>query len=185
MNDDPVYDYGEDSTPAIGQNLMAMLIGAADQQEKLEAEIADLEAQVETKKAMLKDVSERTIPGMLDGLRGKVLLDDGRSLEVTDKIRASIAGEKAPPAIKWVEEHGSGNIVKNEVTVLFNKDEEDLARELMETLKLIGLQQKATIKKSIHHMTLEAWVREQLANGEDLPKDIFGIFRQRMTKISR
>jgi hypothetical protein len=38
-------------------------------------------------------------------------------------------------------------------------------------------------KSDVHWQTLVAWVREQLGEGVDLPRDTFGIFRQRVAKI--
>jgi hypothetical protein len=36
---------------------------------------------------------------------------------------------------------------------------------------------------SVHHATLNAWVKEQLGDGVELPKETFGIFRQRSSKV--
>ncbi|HMW46618.1 MAG TPA: hypothetical protein PKD47_12090, partial [Solirubrobacterales bacterium] len=36
---------------------------------------------------------------------------------------------------------------------------------------------------TVHHATLNSWVKERLADGEQLPTDTFGIFRQRTAKV--
>jgi hypothetical protein len=35
----------------------------------------------------------------------------------------------------------------------------------------------------VHHATLKAWVKEMLAKGNELPLELFGVFRRRIAKM--
>jgi hypothetical protein len=58
-------------------------------------------------------------------------------------------------------------LLKIEVVAMFAKGEAQMARDLADELVIAGY--TVTVKKSVHHSTLKAWVREQCENGRDLP----------------
>ncbi len=178
-------EYEDTSKPVIGDNLMKALISLADRQEGLEADIEDLEAQLEKKKTSLALIADKELPNMLDGVIGNLVLEDGRVIEIFEKVRASIAGKKSAPATKWLDENGFGSIVKREFVINFNKDDEKWAdkfeRDLAQRKKPLNVKRK----RSVHPQTLEAFVREQLGQGVKIPTDLFGIYRQRKSKITR
>lgn len=180
------FDYGADShSPVIGDNLKKALAGCADQQEKLEAEIVQLEAELEKKVQALRLLAETTIPQLLDGMNGQLKLDDGRVIEISEKVRASIAGDKAGPAVQWLDSHGHGNIVKRQFVIEFNRDDEAWAKKFEADLKKRRKPLNVKRKHSVHPQTLEAFVREQQSAGVDLPIATFGIYRQRISKVTR
>lgn len=186
MPTDDEFDYGADAlTTKVGDNMMKSLINCADLQEKHETEIARLEELLTKEKDKLKQLSEITIPQLLDGVNGTFKLDDGRVLDVNEKIRASIAGEKAGPAVAWLDSHGHGNIVKREFVIQFNRDDEVWAKKFEADLKKRKKPLNVKRKHTVHPQTLEAFVREQTGLGEDLPKDTFGIYRQKITTVTR
>ena len=180
------FDYSADTAkPLIGDNLKKSLINSADQLEQLEAEIAELQSKIDTKTAALKVLTDTTIPGLMDGMTGALALDDGRVLEVTEKIRASIAGEKAGPAVKWLDEHDHSSIVKRQFVIEFNRDDEAWAKKFEADLRKRKKPLNVVRKHTVHPQTLEAFVREQFALGVELPKETFGIYRQRIAKVTR
>lgn len=183
MTDDPYAAYRDDVP--VGPNLMAQLMAVADEQESLESQIEELEANLEKAKADLREVAEKRLPALLDGLRGSLLLDDGRTIEITEKMRASIAGAKADPACEWLDEHGHGGLVKREFVISFGKDDEAWARKFQRDLARRKKPLAVKVKRTVHHKTLESWVNEQFKEGVDIPKDVFGVYRQRMAKVKR
>jgi hypothetical protein len=38
-------------------------------------------------------------------------------------------------------------------------------------------------EQNVHWQTLDAFVRQQLENGDELPLELFGVFRQRFAKV--
>ena len=61
--------------------------------------------------------------------------------------------------------------------------EDSIANEFIDKVKSLGYQ--PIQKLSVHAMTLKAFVREQIAEGNDLPMDTFGVFVGAETKISK
>lgn len=180
-----MYTYDEEQKPLIGDNLMSQLIGLADKQESLESDIENLEAQLEAKKTQLRDLSGKEIPMLLSGLTGALLLPDGRTIEISEKIRASIAGAKAGPACEWLDENDHGELVKREFTITFNKDDEAWAKKFQRDLAARKKPLNVKVKRNVHPRTLESWVAEQLKAGVNVPKDIFGIYHQKTSKVKR
>ena len=167
-------------------NLTTVLRQLADEYLAAEAEVLRIEAELETAKASMKDVAEVRIPAATDGMDGKFNLGDGRELQVKEEIRSSIAGDKKDPAIAWLDDHDYGHIVKRQVVVEFAKGETERTTAFLEAVKALEMELGTLVVKtnfSVHHATLNSWVKEQLGEGVDLPVDIFGIFRQRTAKV--
>ncbi len=177
-------DYAAFRDDKASDNLTAVLRTLADELEAADAEVAAAEAALEAAKTKRKDIAEVRLPQATDGMEGKFNLGDGRELQVKEEIRSSIAGEKREPAIKWLDDNGYGHIVKREVSFEFPKGDEERCKKFIEmigTLQLGPLVMKSNY--TVHHATLNSWVKEQLGEGVDLPTDTFGIFRQRTAKI--
>lgn len=179
----PDYSGTRDDEP--GDNLKKSLMVAADRQEAIESEIEDLQNKLDEAKGRLKDVSEREIPQLLEGMEGRVILPDGRIIIINEKIRASLPKEKAPDAINWLDEHGHSAIVKRRFTIEFGKNDDKWAdkfeRDLRQRKKPLNVKRD----KTVHAQTLTAFVKESLSKGEDIPLDLFGVYRQRVAKIDR
>lgn len=176
--DDPYSDFR-----APQSNLDTILIQLADEYVEAEKEVEEAEVFLETKKTYLRDIVEKKIPEAVEGMNGDLKLSDGRTLSLKEEIRSSIAGEKRIPAIKWLNDNDYGHIVKREVIIEFGKDSEDLVEDFLEYLSNFGKPLVIKQNDSVHHMTLNSWVKEQLREGVNLPKDTFGIFRQRTAKV--
>ena len=164
-------------------NLTAVLRTLADEYLAAEAEVARIEAELEVAKTNLKDIAENRIPQATDGMEGKFNLGDGRELQIKEEIRSSIAGEKRDPAIKWLDEHGYGHIVKRELVFEFPKGDEARSKAFIEAVQKLGMPLVMKSNFSVHHATLNSWVKERLGEGDALPNETFGIFRQRTAKV--
>lgn len=181
MSDDP-YAAVKDDAPK--GNLDAVLCQLATELVEAQAEVERVEAVLVLAKEVVKNLTEVSIPTVAEGLEGKFKLSDGRQLEIREDIRTSIAGAKRVPAIEWLDRHDYGHIVKRVLAFEFKRDDQETFkrfRAAVEALKM-GLVMKENY--SVHHATLNAWVREQLSEGVDLPTDTFGIFRQRTAKVT-
>ena len=169
-------------------NLLTVLRLLAEQFQDIEQQIEDATKDLETKQSLLKDLVEKTIPNAADGIHGKLDLKDGRYLELGEKIRASIAGEKKMPALEWLDANGYGNLIKRTVVVQFNKDQTELFKKFMKKIEELEAEEfvRLPVERSfdVHWATFESWVREKLKAGVDLPREKFGIYEQKITKIS-
>lgn len=181
------YDYSDeqDERRGIGDNLMKQLEALADRQESLESEVEQLEELLEKKKNELKIIADQEFPSLLSGLTGSLRLSDGRTVELNEKIRASIAGSKAGPACEWLDEHGHGELVKREFVIKFNRDDEAWAKKFQRDLDKRKKPLAYNVKRTVHPQTLQAWVKEQLQAGVDLPRETFGVYVQKTAKVKR
>ena len=184
MTSDPYADFREDDVPS---NMLTVLRQLADELVQAQQHVEDIERELEVAKDELSEITDKRIPNATDGMDGELDLKDGRTLVVKEEIRSSIAGEKKGPAIKWLDEHDYGHIVKRQLVFEFGKDsDKDVSRfkdAIEEFMKATGMRLVVKENYSVHHATLNSWVKEQLNDGVDLPKDVIGIFRQRTAKV--
>ena len=110
-------------------------------------------------------------------------LADGSAVDVKPFYRASIAVKNRDAAYKWLRDNGLGDIIKNDVTVSFGKNEDNKAVEYANLAQSQGFQ--PTQKLKVEPMTLKALVRERIEKGEDMPMDIFNVFVGNQTKLTR
>lgn len=180
------HDYSafvEDTIPQAGDNLLAALTGLADQQEQAEAEISRLEELLNEAKTNLQRISEQEIPKLVDGMEGKLTLPDGRTIDVSEKLRCYTLTENRARAMKWLEDNGHGAIVKRRFIVEFGRDQEEWAKEFERQLAHSEKPLNLKRERNVQWQTLDAWGRERLEEGEDIPSDLFQIHRIRQTKI--
>jgi len=181
MSNDPYESFKDDTIPS---NLMTVLSQLADEQTALEKLKIKIEAELEEVNQALRQLSDIKIPAAAEGLQGKLKLDDGRTIEIGEKIRASISGEKKFPAIAWLDKNDFGHIVKRQVILEFARDDHENFNKVKKALEATGVPANMKIESNVHWMTLEAWVREKLKEGVNLPRDIFGIYIQKISKIT-
>ena len=114
-------------------------------------------------------MSEVEIPKMMQEMNiTKLKLKDGESVEVKPFYYASISqgrGEndsdffdRRSKAFKWLRENGLGDIIKNDITVTFGRDEDNKALQYAELAKVITAGEydsSWTHKKLLDYITYE------------------------------
>lgn len=154
----------------------------ADAQVAAEITLKNAEAEVQRAKEALRSISEDQIPEMMDKLDlEEYTPKGGRPIKILEKIRASIPKAKQPEAFGWLRAHNHSKMIKHKITCDFAKGEDDSAREMADILEDHGLEFSDSL--SVHPSTLSAFVSEKLGNGEEIPLDLFGVFRQRIAKV--
>ena len=113
----------------------------------------------------------------------KMKVSDGSAVEVKPGYGASIPTAKKEEAFNWLREHGLGDLIKNEVTVSFGRNEDNKAADYAALAKGQGFQ--PTQKMKVEPMTLKALVRERIEAGKEMPTEIFGVFSENKTTIKR
>ena len=159
----------------------------ADQVKRLR----DLEDQVKTDEQALKNkqreverISGEIIPTLLSEMGlSSLKLADGSAVDVKPYYAASISIKNREAAYNWLRENGLGDIIKNEVSVSFGKNEDNKAAHYANLAKSQGFQ--PTQKMKVEPMTLKALVRERIENGKDMPMDIFNVFVGNRIKLTR
>ena len=159
----------------------------ADQVERLELcddRIADIENDLKMMKKKRDHISGEVIPTMMSEMGlAELKLHDGSHLKVSTSYRATITEANKEAAFNWLRNNGLGDIIKNEISVSFGRNEDNKAADYAELAKGQGFQ--PTQKMKVEPMTLKALVRERIEAGKDMPTEIFGVFSENKTTIKR
>ena len=159
----------------------------ADQVEKLDSLNKRLALQEDNIKNTKKDIdrlSGEVIPTMMTEMGlSELKLQDGSHLKVSTSYKAHITEANKEMAFNWLRNNGLGDIIKNEISVSFGRNEDNKAASYAELAKGQGFQ--PTQKMKVEPMTLKALVRERIEAGKDMPTEIFGVFSENKTTIKR
>jgi len=163
------------------------LTSLADQVKKLRS----LEDQLKIDEELLKDkkrdiekISGEVIPTLLSEMGlSSLKLADGSAVDVKPYYAANISVANREAAYGWLRSNGLGDIIKNDITVSFGRNEDNKAAEYANLAKGQGYQ--PTQKLKVEPMTLKALVRERIEKGIEMPMDIFNVFVGNRTKLTR
>ena len=159
----------------------------ADQVERLEQlqrSIENQEESLKSSKKKLEHISGEVIPTMMSEMGlSHLKLMDGSSVDVKPNYSASISVANKEKAFNWLRNNGLGDIIKNEISVSFGRNEENKAADYANLAQERGYQ--PTQKLKVEPMTLKALVRERIEAGKEMPTEIFNIFVGNKTTIKR
>ena len=150
----------------------------------LEDEITQDEELLKKKKKNLNQISGEIIPTLLSEMGlSSLKLADGSSVDVKQNYSASISIANREKAYSWLRSNGLGDIIKNEITVSFGRNEDNKAIAYAILAKGQGYEPAQKLK--VEPMTLKALVRERLESGQEMPFELFNVFAGNKTKINR
>ena len=159
----------------------------ADQVERLEGLLHRIELSENNLKDLKKayqHISGEVIPTMMSEMGlSELTLKDNTKLKVSTSYKAHISEANKEMAFNWLRENGLGDIIKNEISVSFGRNEDNKAADYAELAKSSGFQ--PTQKMKVEPMTLKALVRERLESGKEMPTEIFGVFTENKTTVKR
>ena len=150
----------------------------------MEDQLKIMEEALKTRKKEIDRVSGEIIPTMLAEMGlSQLKLADGSSVDVKPFYSATISAQNKDRAYNWLRTNGLGDIIKNEISVSFGRNEDNKAAGYAELAKSNGYQ--PTQKLKVEPMTLKALVRERIEAGKEMPTEIFNIFVGNKTTIKR
>jgi hypothetical protein len=159
----------------------------ADQVKRLEDfdfSIKNTEEQLKELKKRRDHVSGEVIPTMMSEMGfSELKLHDGSHLKVSTTYRATISEANKEAAFNWLRNNGLGDIIKNEISVSFGRNEDNKAADYAALAQESGFQ--PTQKLKVEPMTLKALVRERIEAGKEMPTEIFGVYSENKTTIKR
>ena len=151
---------------------------------QLEDDLVEKEKELKELKRHIELVSGEVIPTMMQEMNISTLkLADGSSVEVKPVYGASITVANKEAAYTWLRENGLGDLIKNEITVSFGRNEDNKAQQYAVLAKGQGFEPVQKLK--VEPMTLKALVRERLESGQEMPSDLFNVFAGNRTKVTR
>ena len=178
-------DFEEDRKESLGEvNNAKTLSDQVTKLQSLEDEIDEQEKKLKELKRNQELLSGEVIPTMMTEMNISTLkLADGSAVEVKPVYGASIPVAKKEDAFTWLRKNGLGDLIKNEITVAFGRNEDNKAMAYANLAQGQGYEPVQKVK--VAPMTLKALVRERLESGQEMPSDLFNVFAGNRTKITR
>jgi len=178
-------DFEKDQTEVLDrtENIKSLASQVKNLKE-LEDELKADEESLKNKKKEIERISGEVIPTMLSEMGlSSLKLADGSAVDVKPYYTANISIANREAAYGWLRSNGLGDIIKNDITVSFGRNEDNKAAEYANLARGQGFE--PTQKLKVEPMTLKALVRERIENNRDMPMDIFNVFVGNRTKITR
>lgn len=145
--------------------------------------------EIETTENLLSDLKEQyrklteeDMPELMDELGvASVTLTSGERVVLDSVLHCGIPAARKDEALTWLRDNEHGDLIKNEISVKFNKSEDNMVGEVKEVVEKLGLNYEQ--KSNVHSMTLKAFIKEQMRSGKPLPQDLFGVFVRRVVNV--
>ena len=172
----------QEDASSVPEDNMGKIGAVATDIAETENEIANLKEQLKKKEDYRTKLSEEVLPSLFSevGL-SELKLSDGRKIKVSEYYRAAIKVENREAAYAWMRNNGFGDLVKNQVTCSFGRNEDEKASSLISDLSEKGLE--PTQREWVEPSTLRAFVREQYESGKEIPMDLLGAYIGHKTTI--
>jgi len=149
----------------------------------IQKEVSALEDQLKKKKEQELKLSEQDIPNLMQKAgAASIKLTDGTAVEIKPYYGARIPASRTEEAFDWLRENNFADLIKNNVTLTFGRNEDNMAKSIVDDLRIKGHNVKQAEK--VEPMTLKAFVREQIEKGKDVPADLFGVYVATRTKLT-
>ena len=178
-------NFEEDQTKMLGKtdNIQSL----ADQVERLnnfQKQILKQEEDLKQTKKDFEHLSGEVIPTMMAEMGlSHLKLMDGSSVDVKPNYSASITIANREAAFNWLRENNLGDIIKNEISVSFGRNEDNKAADYAVLAEGQGYQPQQKLK--VEPMTLKALVRERIEAGKEMPTELFNVYVGNKTTIKR
>ena len=146
-------------------------------------EVQEVEDQLKKLKDTERELSEQTIPNaMQEAGLSMIKLENGVSVDIRPFYAAKIPASEQEEAFNWLRENGAGDLIKNTVSLTFGKSQDIDASNLVDDLKTKGY--AVNQKMKVEPMTLKAYVKERIQNGQKIDMELFGVYIANKTKLT-
>jgi len=175
-----MHDYSDYIDRPQSEDALAELARLADAQLEAHKAVARAEVELTKRERELRDIAEVAIPELMEEMGIETFTTtSGVKISVKEQIRANILAANRGAAFRWLRDNGHAALIKREVKVAFGMGEDELAQETIDKLGDLPVEDKS----SVHPSTLKKFVSDRLADGKDVPEDVFSIHRQRVAAI--
>lgn len=160
---------------------------------EMKEDIDGLEVLLSERKRELNDITHRRmVDAMVECGLTEMKLPDGHKFVLQQFVSGSLpkpaddfdeeGKRRRADAVRWLEENGASNLIKSELSVTFGRTEHNLALDTQQLLIERGL--PAVLESGVHSQTLQAWAREAIKNGDEVPFDILGLVTGQYVKVT-
>lgn len=162
-----------------------------EQARALGAQLTELTRRIDEKQQELdqlvsqkRNIEETLLPGIFDDLGIKeIVLQNGEKIGLKEFYVGKITAANQQAAFTWLTDNGFGGLIKKEFKIPLGTDQAEEAVELERFLTDEDL--PFSLKAAVHNQTLNAFVREQVAQNPEFPKELFGAYEVRKVEFSR
>ena len=182
--ENPYSDGEEESSP----EQMALLHRLCDKLESEERAVEAAEGELKKAQERVRRLREHDIPDLMRSCGVKKLTTtSGLDVAMREAVRATWPkdGPQKLEAMEWLEANGHGGLVKREFVIKFSREDEAWAKKFEADLRKRKRELNVERKESVHPQTLCAFLREQLAEGAQVPMQTFRAFVQTFAHIKR
>lgn len=150
---------------------------------QLRAKVDQLELLVVAAKAEMRRVEQEDLPDLMQELGLETFkLKTGETIEIKPEVDCSISEERRRAAHSWLVDKGFGGLINTDVVVAFERGEHDAAEDFAHECAKHGKQ--PNLIERVHPSTLKSFVKEQMAAGNAIPFDLFGVHPYSKVKIT-
>jgi len=185
---------------APSSNELGAVSGLAERQKNLEDEISNLEAKLKQAKKNLRTISEQDLPLLMQSLNIKEFkLNDGTRVSVNEIVSGSIPSQGAIDKAKgdirdelklrqqrcfeYLRKNKAEALIRNVVEVQFQSGDD---KKFISFIKEVAEKDYLySSKAGVHPQSLNAWLKEQISEGKNVPFEDFRLFTGNRAKIER
>jgi hypothetical protein len=189
MTDTSAFDLGA-AAPS-NPDKLGKIVKIATETATLERDIAAQTELLSLQTARHTELRTRELPdAMAEAAMSEFKLDDGTSIKVEDFVSGSLPKEEEgkpeskearAAAIKFLEDNGAGALIKNVLSIEFEKSQHNEALSLAQDLRDKGF--IVNVKSDVHPQTYMAWARDALKQGLNLDAEALNLFIGRVAKL--
>lgn len=166
------------------------LLELADCLAAAQERVKALERELDQAKAEQHRLERDDMPELMRELElASFSMRDGRKVELVDDFACGIPRNNPQPALRWLDEHGFGGLIKTKIEVSLDREDHDRASDLAAAIQAqaiaLGVAAESQSSETVHPMTLKAFIKEQLEKGVSIPFEQFGIYPFSRAKITR
>lgn len=175
--------YAADAQESVdSEDLLARITRATRELAIAQADVTEAEGVLKAAQDRVRQLEEFTLPELMrEAGQELIRTSDGTTVELTEKLFASIPTATAPQALKWLAENGQAAIIKRDLLLKFGKNEEEKADRALQIILEGGFTPQD--KSTVHPQTLAAAIREMIANGVEVPLELLGAHVRSFAKV--
>lgn len=145
--------------------------------------VATKEEELKVEQKLLTELEQKELPELMDSMGlTEFRCANGLQVKLEEDCKVSIPLAERARAYQWMDSNGFGDLIKRAFQIRFGRDEQEAAEKFAAELARktdLDVEQK----QEVHSQTLKKFVKERLAEGEDLPKALFSILTHYKVRV--
>lgn len=169
----------KDVSVEAGKDLSSLV----SQVQKVNDMIADVEQELKRLTQIKNKLETERIPALMEEMGQTKGTWNGVEVKLVQKIDARITEANKNSAFAWLRDNGHDGIIKNDVSMSFDKGQDNLVGDVIHILREKGFDPKQ--KTTVHGNTLKSFIKEGLEKGISLDLDLLGAYVRNVATVGR